>query len=47
KGNVIGLQSQKEDVKEVSQGAEFGAMVKLDIVPQSGDQLVAFEVLQK
>ncbi len=47
RGEVIGLQSNKEDVKKVDEGSEFGAMLRLSIEPKFGDTIVAFEVAMK
>lgn len=47
RGEVIGLQSNKEDVKKVDEGDEFGAMLRLSIEPKFGDTVVAFEVAMK
>ncbi|MEI7720007.1 MAG: translation initiation factor IF-2 [bacterium] len=47
RGELIGLQSQKEQVKKVPKGQEFGAMVKTSTPPQPGDQMIVFEAVLK
>ncbi|HEV8666511.1 MAG TPA: translation initiation factor IF-2 [Candidatus Paceibacterota bacterium] len=47
RGEVIGLQSNREDVKKVEAGQEFGAQIRLSEAPQSGDYIETFEVAMK
>lgn len=47
RGTISGLQSQKEAVKKVEKGSEFGAMLKIDFEPAAGDILESFEVVEK
>ncbi|MEI6864236.1 MAG: translation initiation factor IF-2 [Candidatus Adlerbacteria bacterium] len=47
RGTIVSLQTQKNAVKKVEAGNEFGAMVKTDIEPAAGDTLHAFEVVNK
>ncbi|MDE1925291.1 MAG: translation initiation factor IF-2 [Patescibacteria group bacterium] len=47
RGSIVSLQSQKRDVKEVEAGAEFGAMIKMNVEPAAGDRLEAFAVEMK
>ena len=47
RGTIISLQAQKRDVKEVSSGSEFGAMIKTVVEPASGDRVEAFNVEMK
>jgi translation initiation factor IF-2 len=41
-GTIVGLQSNKKEVKSVEAGSEFGAMLKTNCEPASGDRLEAF-----
>lgn len=41
-GTIVGLQSNKKEVKAVEAGSEFGAMVKTNTEPASGDRLEAY-----
>ena len=41
KATIVGLQSNKKDVREVEAGAEFGIMLKTSTEPASGDMLEA------
>jgi len=47
RGTITSLQSNKKDVKEVDEGAEFGAMLKTPAEPAAGDMLEAFEIVIK
>jgi translation initiation factor IF-2 len=47
RGEVLGLQTNREDVKKVDAGSEFGAQIRLSQAPQSGDSIEAFEVAMK
>ncbi len=47
RGEVLGLQSNREEVKKVESGDEFGAQIRLSEAPQSGDYIEAFEVAMK
>lgn len=47
RGKIVSLQSQKNEVKKVEAGAEFGAMIKTDTEPAAGDRLEAFEIVYK
>lgn len=47
RGEVVGLQANKEDVKKVDKGSEFGAMLRLSAEPMAGDYVEAFEVAMK
>ncbi len=44
RGTLVGLQSNKKDVKEVEAGSEFGALLKTATEPAAGDRLEAFNV---
>ena len=47
RGELVSLQAQKEQVKKVSQGKEFGAQIKTGTPPLPGDTLVQFESVLK
>lgn len=47
RGTIVGLQSNKKEVREVEAGSEFGAMLKSSVEPASGDTLEAFVVEYK
>ena len=47
RGEVVSLQSQKEQVSRVEAGKEFGAMVRASIEPAAGDILEIFTVVLK
>jgi translation initiation factor IF-2 len=47
RGEVLGLQSAKQEVKKVETGTEFGAQLRLGVEPMAGDHVVAFEVAMK
>jgi translation initiation factor IF-2 len=47
RGEVIGLQSNKEEIKKVEAGSEFGAQIRLSEAPEYGDYIEAFEVTMK
>jgi len=47
RGEVLGLQAQKTDVKKVEAGSEFGAMLRLSAEPLAGDYVESFEVMMK
>jgi translation initiation factor IF-2 len=47
RGEITGLQAHKEEVKKIEAGSEFGAMIKLDAEPQSGDYIELFQVVLK
>jgi translation initiation factor IF-2 len=47
RGEIVGLQAQKAEVKKVESGAEFGAMLKLSAEPAHGDYIEMFEVVMK
>jgi translation initiation factor IF-2 len=47
RGEIVSLQTQKRDVKEVEAGSEFGAMLKTTIEPAGGDYIEAFSVEMK
>ncbi len=44
RGSISSLQSGKKDVKAVEAGSEFGAMLKTQTLPASGDRLETFIV---
>lgn len=44
RGEVVGLQASKEDVKKIESGSEFGAMLRLSAPPLPGDYIETFEV---
>ena len=44
RGTVVGLQSNKKDVRAVEAGSEFGAMIKTSCEPAANDRLESFEV---
>lgn len=46
-GRIRELQQQKQSVKEVKEGSEFGAMVESKIEIAHGDSLVSFEIVEK
>ncbi len=39
KGTIVGLQSNKKEVREVEAGVEFGVMLKTQVEPAPGDKL--------
>ncbi len=43
-GTIVGLQSNKKDVKTVEAGSEFGAMIRTSVIPAAGDRLEAFTI---
>ena len=47
RGKIVSLQTQKTPVKKVEAGSEFGAMLKTDADPASGDRLEAFTIVLK
>jgi translation initiation factor IF-2 len=47
RGEVVGLQASKADVKKVEAGSEFGAMLRLSEAPLPGDYIETFEVAMK
>jgi len=47
RGEVLGLQAGKVDVKKVEAGSEFGGMIRLSNAPLAGDYLETFEVAMK
>jgi translation initiation factor IF-2 len=47
RGEVLGLQSNREEVKKVDAGSEFGAQIRLSETPQIGDYIETFEVAMK
>lgn len=47
RGEIVSLQSQKKDVKEVEAGSEFGAMVSTKVAVASGDYLECVNVSLK
>ena len=47
RGEVIGLQANKEEVKKVDAGSEFGAQIRLSEAPEYGDYIETFEVSMK
>jgi translation initiation factor IF-2 len=44
RGTIVGLQSNKKEVKEVEAGNEFGAMIKTSAEPASGDRLEIYRM---
>jgi translation initiation factor IF-2 len=44
RGKIVSLQTQKQDVKKVESGSEFGAMIKTDADPAQNDHLEAFTI---
>jgi len=47
RGEIVGLQAHKEEVKRIESGSEFGAMLRLDAEPKNGDYIEMFEVVMK
>jgi len=47
RGEIVGLQANKAEVKKVESGSEFGAMLKLSAEPQHNDYIEMFEVVLK
>lgn len=47
RGTVVSLQSQKNAVKKVEAGSEFGAQIKTSVEPASGDTLQSFKIVFK
>ncbi len=47
RGEVLGLQTNREEVKKVEAGSEFGAQIRLGEAPQTGDYIETFEVAMK
>ena len=45
RGTVVGLQSNKKDVRAIEAGSEFGAMIKTTCEPAANDRLESFEVI--
>lgn len=47
RGEIVSLQSQKNAVKKVEAGSEFGAQIKTGCQPASGDKLEVFTIVFK
>jgi translation initiation factor IF-2 len=47
RGTISSLQSNKNAIKKVEKGNEFGAMLKIDFEPAAGDIIESFEVVTK
>ncbi len=47
KGKIKELQKEKNKVKEVNEGVEFGCQFQSDIIPAPGDKLEVFIVVEK
>ncbi len=47
RGTITTLQTQKNAVKKVEKGSEFGAMLKIDFDPAAGDVIETFQSVNK
>ena len=47
RGSITTLQTQKNSVKKVEKGSEFGAMLNIGFEPKAGDTIETFEVVNK
>ncbi|MEI6528710.1 MAG: translation initiation factor IF-2 [bacterium] len=47
RGKIRELQQQKEKVREIREGVEFGCQLQSDIEPAPGDKIEAFRIIEK
>ncbi len=47
RGSIVSLQTQKQAIKELEAGKEFGAQIKTSCEPAAGDTIEAFEIVLK